>query len=72
MQTIKPTTRGLIAFFAERDADFTTGFRAELAGFIRVMWRLYGHQPVHEQTITRMKYYRRHITKHWNDGRPVL
>jgi hypothetical protein len=51
MQNIKPKTLRLIREFAGRDADFTTGFRGELAAWVRAMWRLYGHQFVREYTV---------------------
>ncbi len=51
MQTIKPTTLRLIWEFAGRDADFSRGFRAELASWVRAMWHLYGHQAVRERMV---------------------
>ncbi len=51
MQVIKPTTKRLIWEFAGRDADFTAGFRDELAAWVRVVWRLYGHESVRRQTV---------------------
>ena len=51
MQIIKPSTLRLIWEFAWRDADFTAGFRNELAQWVCVMWRLYGHQLVRERYL---------------------
>lgn len=51
MQVIKPSTRRLIWEFSGRDADLTHDFRDELAQWVRVMWRLYGHRQVREYTV---------------------
>ncbi len=50
-QVIKPTTLRLIWEFSGRDADFTSDFRAELAQWVRCMWRLYGHELVRRHTL---------------------
>jgi hypothetical protein len=51
MQIIKPTTLRLIWEFASRDADFTRGFRSELAEWVRRVRQLYGHRTVREYML---------------------
>ena len=51
MQVIKPTTRRLIWEFGGRDADFNRDFRGEMAQWVRVMWKLYGHGMVRRYTV---------------------
>ena len=51
MQIIKPSTLRLIWEFAGRDADLSSGFRGELAEWVRCMWRVYGHKEFRRYTV---------------------